>query len=135
MQYDYQKTNDDAFDLVKFQNNHKIKYNTAFAIYQNSLYKPVIPGVPSELSSNFIIPQSQNQKMISFYSDAVIIDSNDKISISGKFRMFPNTHGLPTVEPLYNSYIKEELCSVECVLRYGNLYFTGSQWKTKDPNQ
>ena len=135
MQYDYQKTNDDAFDLVNFQNNHKIKYNTAFAIYQNSLYKPVIPSVPSELSSNFIIPQSQNQKMISFYSDAVIIDSNDKISISGKFRMFPNTHGLPTVDPLYNSYIKEELCSVECVLRYGNLYFTGSQWKTKDPNQ
>ena len=132
MQYDYQKTNDDAFDLVNFQNNHKIKYNTAFAIYQNSLYKPVIPSVPSELSSNFIIPQSQNQKMISFYSDAVIIDS---ISISGKFRMFPNTHGLPTVDPLYNSYIKEELCSVECVLRYGNLYFTGSQWKTKDPNQ
>ena len=135
MQYDYQKTNDDAFDLVKFQNNHKIKYSTAFAIYQNSLYKPVIPDVPSELSSNFVIPQSQNQKMISFYSDAVIIDSNDKISISGKFRMFPNTHGLPTVEPLYNSYIKKELCSVECVLRYGNLYFTGSQWKTKDPNQ
>ena len=97
MQYDYQKTNDDAFDLVKFQNNHKIKYSTAFAIYQNSLYNPVIPSVPSELSSNFIIPQSQNQKMISFYSDAVIIDSNDKISISGKFRMFPNTHGLPTV--------------------------------------
>ncbi len=62
--------------------------------------------------------------MITFLGNSVLFNNDDKIAISGKFRMFPNTHGLPTVEPMYNSYIREELCSVECVLRYGNLYFT-----------
>ena len=129
MQYDYQKTNDDAFDLVKFQNNHKIKYNTAFAIYQNKTQNDDnIPSLPV-----------QNQKMITFSGKAVLFSPNDKIAINGKFRMFPNTHGLPTVEPLYNSYIREELCSVECILRYGDLYYfmtdKGATWRKKDPTQ
>ena len=129
MQYDYQKTNDDAFDLVKFQNNHKIKYNTAFAIYQNKTQNDDnIPSLPV-----------QNQKMITFSGKAVLFSPNDKIAINGKFRMFPNTHGLPTVEPLYNSYIMEELCSVECILRYGDLYYfmtdKGATWRKKDPTQ
>lgn len=129
MQYDYQKTNDDTFDIVKFQNNHKIKYNTAFAIYQNKTQNDDnIPSLPV-----------QNQKMITFSGKAVLFSPNDKIAINGKFRMFPNTHGLPTVEPLYNSYIKEELCSVECILRYGDLYYfmtdKGATWRKKDPSQ
>ena len=129
MQYDYQKTNDDAFNLVKFQNNHKIKYNTAFAIYQNKTQNDDnIPSLPV-----------QNQKMITFSGKAVLFSPNDKIAINGKFRMFPNTHGLPTVEPLYNSYIREELCSVECILRYGDLYYfmtdKGATWRKKDPTQ
>ena len=129
IQYDYQKTNDDAFDLVKFQNNHKIKYNTAFAIYQNKTQNDDnIPSLPV-----------QNQKMITFSGKSVLFSPNDKIAINGKFRMFPNTHGLPTVEPLYNSYIREELCSVECILRYGDLYYfmtdKGATWRKKDPLQ
>ena len=129
MQYDYQKTNDDAFDLVKFQNNHKIKYNTAFAIYQNK----------TQNDDNIQSLPVQNQKMITFSGKAVLFSPNDKIAINGKFRMFPNTHGLPTVEPLYNSYIREELCSVECILRYGDLYYfmtdKGATWRKKDPTQ
>ena len=129
MQYDYQKTNDDDFNLVKFQNNHKIKYNTAFAIYQNKTQND--DNIPSS--------PVQNQKMITFSGKAVLFSPNDKIAINGKFRMFPNTHGLPTVEPLYNSYIREELCSVECILRYGNLYYfmtdKGATWRKKDPSQ
>ena len=129
MQYDYQKTNDDAFDLVKFQNNHKIKYNTAFAIYQNK----------TQNDDNIQSLPVQNQKMITFSGKAVLFSPNDKIAINGKFRMFPNTHGLPTVEPLYNSYIREKLCSVECILRYGDLYYfmtdKGATWRKKDPAQ
>ena len=129
MQYDYQKTNDDDFNLVKFQNNHKIKYNTAFAIYQNKTQND--DNIPSS--------PVQNQKMITFSGKAVLFSPNDKIAINGKFRMFPNTHGLPTVEPLYNSYIREELCSVECILRYGDLYYfmtdKGATWRKKDPSQ
>ena len=129
MQYDYQKTNDDDFDLVKFQNNHKIKYNTAFAIYQNK----------TKNDDNIQTLPVQNQKMITFSGKSVLFSPNDKIAINGKFRMFPNTHGLPTVEPLYNSYIREELCSVECILRYGDLYYfmtdKGATWRKKDPSQ
>lgn len=43
--------------------------------------------------------------MITFSGDSIIFDNNDKIVISGKFRMFPNTRGVPTVEPMYNAYI------------------------------
>lgn len=122
MQYDYQKTNDNEFDLIKFQQNHSIKYNTAFAIYQN------------KTQNNDIILPYLNQRMITFSGDAVLFVDGDKLAISGKFKMFPNTHGLPTVEPLYNSYIREPYCSVECVLRYGNLYYTHEGWTTKTPD-
>lgn len=123
MQYDYQKTNDDAFDLVKFQENHDIKYNTAFAIYQNNAK-----------NNNVLIPYP-NLRMITFSGDSVIFDNNDKIVISGKFRMFPNTRGVPTVEPMYNAYIQEEFCNVECVLRYGDLYYTVNGWVKKRQDQ
>ena len=125
VQYDYQETTDAKFDIMNFQEGHNIKYNTALAIFQNH---------PQE-GNNYIqtgTVYEKNQKMITFSNPAITILGEDYIVISGTFKMFPNTHGTPCVNPKFNTNLDSRLCHVECYMRFGNLYYNGTDWTTEE---